>query len=603
MATLDAPVVRDLKDGNWIDLVALGSDNLMTFIKYVGIKENDVLWPNWRGCSATGEAQDHANARIDVTIANGYDPILQRMPVQIPNDRLTPLDQGYIFYSYALGLDADPDIRGPESLRMFCYVGERLASDQLLPVAQIKESNDLYLDPAAVPTAGATCVVPPYDAMRVGDRVTLTWLGYYAGIPTPVTLNKTVQASDLGQPLGFRIDQADVLFSETADVSYSVKYADGRGTDSKSELQTFTITSHSAALLPPVKIKGHADGPLNPGHFPDGITLQIDPVYAGIRAGDVVIAHCVGARAALSLIKSVRVDPSAVDSGLLELRVQQQWLLDNVGETVTVTFQYGRSAAAQSAEPLIVSVKQPSNLPAPSVENATAEGAGNASLPADTSGAYVRIPEEATLPPGARVEVHWQGKQEQGRYVATSPVGGSGLRYFIAATAVAANMSSNESKRFPVFYRVTPNNEPYEDSAFLNVRIEPLALNKYPDVQCVQAQGNQTLKLSSVTAGADLYIGGGSAPAWPFMAEGQLLTIEVSGVAFSSGAPVTTIVRNAVAVTSNELIKRKIEAKLPYTFLNGLKRDEKFSLISKVSFDGGENWQPFNINNKITLTN
>jgi hypothetical protein len=87
------------------------------------------------------------------------------------------------------------------------------------------------------------------------------------------------------------------------------------------------------------------------------------------------------------------------------------------------------------------------------------------------------------------------------------------------------------------------------------------------------------------------------------MAQGQLLTIKATGVPLFGGADVSITVRNAGVVTLAEMNTRKIEAKLPYAFLNGLKRNEKFSLLSEVSFDGGDSWQPFNVNNKITLTN
>ncbi|MOA41078.1 hypothetical protein D3C78_1630100 [compost metagenome] len=56
------PVIRDLQPGDWIDLDQLGSDALMTYIKYPDIAIDDVFWPNWRGCGAQGAIADHFNA-------------------------------------------------------------------------------------------------------------------------------------------------------------------------------------------------------------------------------------------------------------------------------------------------------------------------------------------------------------------------------------------------------------------------------------------------------------------------------------------------------------------------------------------------------------
>lgn len=427
-------------------------------------------------------------------------------------------------------------------------------TEQLLPVVQIKESHGLKLDSGAV-SNGATCVIAPYQAMQVDDVVTLVWQGFYSGeANTPWKNPKTIKAEDIGQPLMLSVDEVEVLFSETADVYYEIKYAGGQGTNSVSAVQTFTITPPDTALLPPIKIKGYSDGPLNPNLFPDGLTAQITPLYSDMCIDDRVLLHFTGSRPTLGTLKFARVDASTVDSGVLQLYLEQDWLLKNIGAPVTFSYQYARGGVAQSSEPFSTTVKQPLNLLVPIVENANAEvkaeGEDKAWLLADTAGAYVRIPDAVTLPENAKVAMHWQGKQPEGQYIADTPVTGTERRYFIPPTAMAANMSHDDSKRFPVFYRVSQPDEPDEDSLKVQLRIQPLAQDKYPEVQCVQAQGNNTLKLSQVPAeGADLYLGGDGVPAWPFMAPRQLLTIQATGVNFFDNTEVSTTVRDAVAVT------------------------------------------------------
>ncbi|WP_458129721.1 hypothetical protein [Pseudomonas sp. Z2-11] len=591
---LQPPTIPDLRSGDWIDLEQLGDDPLLTYIKYDAIAINDVLWPNWRGCSAQGEVADFANSRVDVTTEDGYTPELG-MPVLVPNDVLKHLDQGWAFYSYSVGLASDR----PESRRIFCYVGERPVKGAQLAVPQIKESHGLALDPDLIGSAGATAVVPPYQAMTVGDKVTFTWQGYYEGVPeNPYKESKELAAEHLGRPLIFNVPLSEVIGipDQYAEISYSIEYANGLGRPSDSPMQTIQIVPPGSALLPVITIKDYAGGPITPGD--EGLTLQIIPVYGAIQDGDVVLMYWKGNRDANSVIKSLRVDLSTLDSGILEFYLEPQWVSANSGSQVTVSYQYARVDAAESGEPLLLDISVPLDLPPPIVENATAEGEHRGWLAADPNGAYVNVPEGATIGPGAQVEMHWDGHPNGGRYVATDPVGGSGKRFFIPGTAIAANMSTEENKRFEVFYRVTPPGQP---SGSFNLRIEPLASTRYPDIQCTQAQGTLTLSLTSVPLeGADLVIGKPPSMAWPFMAIDQKLTIEASGVK-AGGGSTRIIVRNAVPVTAEEFGKKVIKEKLNRAFLQSLKLNEKFTLKAKVSFDGGETQVPFNDTN-LNLT-
>ncbi|VVO42916.1 hypothetical protein [Pseudomonas fluorescens] len=598
---LPYPTISDLQDGDWIDLDKLGSQPLLTYIKYDTIALNDRLWPNWRGCSAQGEVRDFANARVDVTVEGGYTPSLG-MPVHVPNDVLTFLNQGWAFYSYAVGLPGDPNTRGPESRRIFCYVGKRPVPATLLPVVQIKESHGLALDPKAIGSAGATAVMAPYRAMSVGDSVTFTWQGYSsAGVPEdePHTEMITLKVVHLAQPLEFSVPRSQVIVipGGYAEISYCIEYAGGLGQKSVSEQQTIRIVAPDPdSLLPEITIKDYDGGPIDPQR--DGLTLQIKPLYAGIQDGDGVLMHWTGVRSA-SVIKSLRVDRSTLDSGVLEFYLEPKWLLANSGAKVTVSYQYARAGAGESGKPLQLEVSRPLNLPPPLVEGATGEGEGNGYLRAETTGAYVNVPESATVGPNDMLKMHWEGHPNGGRHVA-SPIGGTGKRFFIPGTAIAANMSEGEDKRFPVFYSVTPQGGVAKPSRHFNLRILPQPSTVYPDVQCKEAQGTRTVSLRRVDAlGANLYIGEGRFPAWPFMAEGQPLTIEATGVPVTGSGRVT--VRNAVPVTAAEFTNKKIDAKLIRAFLLSLKRNEQFTLKAKVSFDGGETYTPFD-DASFTLT-
>jgi hypothetical protein len=588
-------VIEDLQPGDWIDLDQLGNNPLRTYIKYDGVAIDDVLWPNWRGCGEQGEVADHSNSRVDVTYAGGYTPQLG-MPVLVPNDLLKQLNQGWAFYSYAIGLPGDPNVRGPESLRQFCYVGKRATKSTRLPVAQIQQSHDLALDPDAVSSAGAIAVVPPYRAMSVADKVIFTWQGYFQGTPEPAYREtKVLKAEDLGQPLTFTVPYTEVIGieGEHADIKYRVEYADGAGLSSDSDQQTLQIVAPVSSPLPAITIKDHTGGPINPGHYPDGLVLQVKPVYAGIQEGDWGLVYWNGSDKTKSVIKSQRVDRSTLDSGLIEFLIEARWLKDNSNAQVTVSYQFAREGAAQSADPLQVDISKPLYLPAPIVEGATPEGENNGRLEASTSGAYVSIPESAEVGSG-KVELHWQGHPNGGRHIALTPVGGNDKRYFIPASAIAANMSTLEKARFPVFYRVFPPGDATgEDSAYFNLHITPLPATRYPFTTSIQIVDNKMSLFSVPIGGADLDIH--SSPpsdAWPFMAQGQLLTMEVTGVT-QGGGDTSHFVRNAAPVTAVEFQNKKITVKLPKDFLRTLKINEPFTLKARVSFDGGETYIQF----------
>lgn len=591
------PSIPDLKDGDWVDLEELGDRALRTYIKYPGITvDEDLIWPRWIGCGALGETADYVTSRIDVSVSGGY-TAERGMPVDIPNALLILIDQGVALFSYSTSKASDAENRSPESLRQLIYIGKPPGRLETLPVAQIKESHGLALDPEAVGAAGVSAVVPPFAAMSVGAKVTFTWRGFSEGVPdTPISRTLELKAEHIGWPLRFTVPQDQVYFNDSAEISYSIEHADGTGERGESERQTLLIRTPTVARLPAPQIHNHSGGPINPGLFPNGLTVRIQPSYAGIQQGDRVLIYGTASRADKSLLSAVRVDRSILDRGLIELLIPQQWLLDNSNTRVKVDYQYARAGNALSSDSLELDISRPLDLPAPIVLEAVAEGNLSGSLSADVSGAYVDVPPQAEIGSG-KVEMHWFGHPEGGRYIAPSPIGGTGRRFFIPATAMAANMSA--TRYFPVFYRVTlPGQTTGEDSVAFNLRIVPMPASRYPDTQCTQAQGTSTLSLARVpAAGADLTVA-----QWPFMAEGQVLKIVARGVRASGGGPVSIVVRDSLKVTGAEFNAKRVTAVLVKTFLASLRLNENFTLEASVSFDGGETFWPFKDGN-LKLTN
>ncbi|MDN4548035.1 hypothetical protein [Pseudomonas sp. C32] len=580
------PDIPELQPGDWIDLDKLGDGPLLTYIKYPSIAIDDALWPNWRGCGASGEVADHSTARVNVSIEGGYTPALG-MPVYVPNDVLKKLDQGVAFYSYAVGDPLDPNIKGPESLRVFCYVGKRAQQSANVPVAQIKESHELALDPDDV-SEDVTAVVPPYRAMSVGDKVTFKWQGYLQGVPQPeYSKFKVIKAEHLGQPLTFTVDLIEIIGipGGYAEISYRIEYAGGAGQASDSDVQRIDIVKPESAPLPPITFEGYTGDPINPGTYPNGLTLQVKPVYTDIQEGDWVLVYWTGSERAKSVIKALRVDRSTLDSGLIEFLIEPQWLVANSNGQVQVTYQFARGGVARTAESLPLDIKKSLHLPPPIVKDATADSVGGY-LEANTSGVYVKVPDDAETGGGA-VEMHWYGHENGGRHIALTP--GPDQWFFIPPSAIAANMSTLEQKRFPVFYRVVTDGV---DSTPFHLLVTPLPASRYPLTKCRQVRDGKLSLFEVHFNGADLEIDSLPFYAWPFMAEGQLLTMEITGVN-KAGQDVRVFARDALPVTPAEFFNKKVDAKLPKDFLEDLELNEKFTMKARVSFDGGQTYTPF----------
>lgn len=92
---MDMPDVSHLNERmNSVDLDALGSADLMTWISYPGIAEHDLIYINWRGCKADNSAEDLFGEREVLSLDAGRGEIL------IDNALVTALRGGQVFYSF-----------------------------------------------------------------------------------------------------------------------------------------------------------------------------------------------------------------------------------------------------------------------------------------------------------------------------------------------------------------------------------------------------------------------------------------------------------------------------------------------------------------------
>jgi hypothetical protein len=581
---LPPPTVPDLLADNAIDLEYLGSANLRTFINYPGIAGGDVFWPNWRGCSAQGEVVDTFTVRVRVE-DDQLEP--QGYPVDIDNSLLQRLDQGWVFYSYMPEAIGQPDDRGEESQRRFFYVGKRPAVSVLLPVPQFKESHELCVDLDLL-SADVTVATLPYRAMSVGDKVTFTWKGFFDdGVPmTPYTRNKTLADSDVGQPLKWVVPLTELQFIADgyAEMSYSIVYASPTET-SVSAMQTLRIVKPVAPLLPAISVKGAVGDLLDPEAFPDGITLAIT-LYPGILVGDDVVLYASGE---LDAIRTIRVDPSTITSGILEFTLDYAWLSANNGKEVTLIYQYARLGGAGTGVPVSLTLRKPLYLPPPIVEKATAESGeedeykGFLLARSTLGGVYIMLPNDAVIGADDKVQMHWEGYGNTGRYIA-DPTVGDPQRFYIPPQAVPANLG----KRLDVSYRVTPPGEAPYKSVVFDLLVKDID-SGLPTIQCPDAPGGWLSLVRVLPEGVGFTLG-----SWMFMAEGQRVRVKATGFK-KDGTEETIYLREGSdePVTKTEYDAGTLYSNLQRAFLENLALDVQFDVIVETSFDEGDSYKKF----------
>ncbi|HGA2317448.1 TPA: hypothetical protein ACIRVE_001997 [Pseudomonas putida] len=574
---LEAPSIPLRNDRKEIDLELLGEDPLDTYIKYTGMVSGDRVHAIWWGINAEGRAfDDEGSFRVE------EGDLTKGLMVQIGNAAVKSADGGVAFYSYRVN-------GGQESLRAFSYIGSRAAEGaEGLPVALAVESHGLTIRPRDLAAAGVAFIVAPYQALKIGDTITFTFKGFdeFSTPEKPIFQKLTVTKEHLAsKPLKFMIGGAEFDFIDPgyAEVAYEVDFGDGKKVESA--VQTLIVDSDAAlpGYLPEPVIVGHVPGEkLNPGNFRSGLTVTVEG-YPDMAISDRVTL--LWRSPVRDFLQTVRVDTSTQIVGDVEFHIPFDYLLENQGLNVKLSYLFGRKGAGQRSKELSISIDALRELSAPMVKGATADGQNSGTLLAEeaTGGAWADVPD--VLLPGERAEVEWRGWPGYGWYRAEKPDGSNPQRFHIPAQYVPANMGRgavDESRRFEVVYWIFGEGEPVESEPY-RLRIKPIPLNRYSQLDCDQVSKGE-LSLKAVPAdGADLVL-----PKWPYAREGNLIELSITGV--TSTGPLKEIIRDASKPVTEVEAKDGIKAKLDRTILERLQLDAKFTLHAYLSFDGGEHY-------------
>jgi len=457
--------------------------------------------------------------------------------------------------------------------------------DSSLSVVQLREPHALALDPDAPPSSGAfTLVIPPYPGMAVGDKVTISWQGFFdnGDEDLPYASTKTLDAAQLAKVMIWSLERTyvDFISGGSAQMTYSITYASTSDNPVDSPPQTISIVKPSQIRLPTIGIEHHSGSSIDPELFPEGLTLLAN-VYTGIQVGDDVLLYAMGRLASASVVESLRVDQAMIDSGTLSFTVAQKWLQDNLGDAVTLEYQYARPGVAESSERLTLDVRASWRPEAPIVGGAEEEAPGPSQGFIEAEGlgrgVNINIPQEVLLGDDDKVQVHWDGYGTTGHSIVTEPQANDRRTFVIDPAAVPANMG----KRLNVFYQVTRPGEAVATSRAFDLRVITVPPARFRTIQCAQASlGNLPLSQVPVT-GADFTL-----ERWMFMAPGQLLTLQAkssTNIYFLENFP----------ITSAHLTAGKVEATLGLEYLQKLGSGAHLTIEVSVSFDEGNSQTAF----------
>nr|WP_314494004.1 hypothetical protein [uncultured Pseudomonas sp.] len=588
---LPLPIVPAL-DGDSLDLEKLQGQPLYTYIKFDGLGIGDELWPQFFGCGAQGEVEDRERTPLQV---QELEPDGSFM-VDFTNEVMMRLDGGTVFYSYAKTIitrdGAVERYVQVQSPRLLFYVNKPVSPVEQVPAPHVQSSDGLVIDLARV-TGNLAVVTGAFPAMAVGDTVKLTWADEFY----EETVSKVLKEEDLDRPVVWSIDRSTLeLAGDWCEISYQVVYADSSPSDpvSQSPVQRLTILTGSPPQLPslpPPQVQGDADGYLDPSNHPDGLVVEI-PDY-GMRYADEVLLHAMGESTQRA---SVRVDRTLMDSRRLRFSIPAQWLHANLGQTISLAYQWTRPGEAADSAALELTLRKPLILKLPIIGDVTPQDPEPPEqLDPDieqygfifpirlVNGANVRLPEVPGTDWG-KVTMHWDGYGELGKYSTSAPVIGDNLRYVIPASAVPANLG----RRVKVYYTVERADAAAQRSPIYGLMIRDWDSSAFQPVQCPDAP-NGRLSLQAVQ---DEVLFTLSSDSWQLFDQGQIVRVWAVGKPKPEHASLPPeVIRDNVAISEDEYYEGRLVMALSKAYLEKLQENTTFEVYASVSFDAGDSFK------------
>jgi hypothetical protein len=556
----------------------VGSDALETYVTYPGIALGDLVYPNWRGCTAEGVAIDRTMDAVQIYELDAENRAL----ILIENDYIWPLDGGWVFYSFYTDFNGEPD---EQSLRQFFYVNGKAVGDGAarLPVLQVQQSHNLKVDLETLAGQNAQLIVLPYQAMAVGDSIAFSFKALYEDIEF-VDWSGSVEILDpeqVGAQVQFPLPNSELQAAVELDcyLSYEITYQGGLRPTPSAVQQLYVLAKPDGPeeLYPEPILEGLTGDILDPSRFPDGLVIEI-PTYDGLRGGD-GIALLIESNKGAPQSRAILLDASSADSGRLSLKIEAPWLQARQDQQLTFSYHFGGPGVDGRSKARVVTVKAALNLPGPSIKGATPDPVheGDWTIRGWNlgSGAEAQVPVDLELPEGPEVAytLHWKGFKKYTSDPKLTKV------FPIPVSEVPANLG----KPVEVYYTLSlDGGDPYT-SAKTTLWIGDIETQRFPTIQLPDFSLDVSVAEVVNKGGLSLEL-----TYWKFMGAGQVLRIEVL-----DANNVVYKVLDDVAVTEEDVKREFVEAKMATNDVKKMPLNKDFDIKVSVSFDEGETFKAF----------
>lgn len=189
----------------------------------------------------------------------------------------------------------------------------------------------------------------------------------------------------------------------------------------------------------------------------------------------------------------------------------------------------------------------------------------------------VMLPPAAVIHPGEAVSVEWGVPGTFGYHLAEQPYQGQSGRYEMPLAKVVAQAGKTVQVRYLVQAQ-----QGRLSSDVRQVTVQKLAAATLPRpyLQGAGVSGTQ-VSLGSVGGRTDVWL-----DPWFLIALGQKVTVIVSGVSLQGQAVEETLLDNHEV----RAVNHRVLTSLTKVFLQRLQVTSSFTIIARLSFDGGESW-------------
>lgn len=196
------------------------------------------------------------------------------------------------------------------------------------------------------------------------------------------------------------------------------------------------------------------------------------------------------------------------------------------------------------------------------------------------NGVTVRIPDKAVYFRDDRVEVQFGEPGTAGEITVPVPWGTKEVKI------PPENVAAYFKKSMLVNYIIYPPEGSNKPSDFLEVAVREFPPARFSPPQLVSPHSDPVFKSAISDSGLPAH-----QRTWNFISTRSLITITVSGRDQGNVTRSRTVL-NKEPVTLAQMTGG-VPATLPKDFMMSLKSDERFKVLTQVSFDDGESWFPF----------